>query len=316
MRRLLLSVVLVAAALYCAGAQDIILLRNGDELKAVVKEISPEEVRYTAWPEGSGPLLTLSAGDIFRITFQNGETQMFGSPATDGIYEIGDIYDRNGVKGIVVHTTDGGRHGLIMSLISPFYENWKTAKHDEKMWCSRPLASQTIGMTDDNDGMNNLRILAQAIEANGLSWDDFPAFKLCVEMGGGWYLPAINEVEYIVRAMNGGSFQYDVFALNDFNTALVNAGGTPIGIGPSEDGYDDAGGGGDSGSKYHSLFSIYKMIIPSSTEYKKMNVVKCFIVGDEWGGAVEEPEDRLFMKTWCGKNNNKGKVRIIPVHKF
>ena len=50
MRRLLLSVVLVAAALYCAGAQDIILLRNGDELKAVVKEIGTEEVRYTAWP--------------------------------------------------------------------------------------------------------------------------------------------------------------------------------------------------------------------------------------------------------------------------
>ena len=115
MRHLFLSAVLLFAALYCAGAQDIILLRDGNELKTVVKEISEEEVKYTSWPEGSGPLLTVSTGDIFKITFQNGETQMFGTAVPDGKYEIGDIYDRDGVKGIVVHTTDDGRHGLIMN---------------------------------------------------------------------------------------------------------------------------------------------------------------------------------------------------------
>lgn len=306
MRQLLLSVVLVAAALHCAGAQDIILLRNGDELKAVVKEIGTEEVRYTAWPEGSGPLLTLSADDIFRIAFQNGETQMFGSPASDSVYEIGDIYDRNGLKGIVVHTTDGGRHGLIMSLISPFYENWKTAKHDEKMWCSRSLASQAIGMTDDNDGMNNQRTLAQAIKANGLSWDDFPAFKLCVEMGDGWYLPAINEVEYIVRAMNGGSFQYDVFAQENFNTALSNAGGDPIGFCDEVYEFHYKNCGDYSDQIYHS----YKMLILSSTEYKT-GLVKCVL-----GENSDYWPDYCFRKTWSGKNENQWFVRIIPVHKF
>lgn len=306
MRRLLLSFVLVVVALHCAGAQDIILLRNGDEMKAVVKEIGTEEVRYTAWPEGSGPLLTLSAGDIFKITFQNGETQMFGSSASDGLYEIGDVYDRNGVRGIVVHTTDGGSHGLIMSLNSPFYENSKITKHDEKMWCSRPLASQTIGVTDENDGMNNLRMLAQAIEANGLSWDDFPAFKLCVEMGDGWYLPAINEVEYIVRAMNGGSFQYDVFAQGDFSTALTNAGGEPIGFFDEVYEFQNKECGDYSDQIYHS----YKMLILSSTEYKT-GLVKCVL-----GESSDNWPDYCFRKTWSGKNNNKWFVRIIAVHKF
>lgn len=181
------------------------------------------------------------------------------------------------------------------------------------MWCSRPLADQFIGMTDENDGMNNMRILEHTIEINGLTWDDFPAFKLCVEMGDGWYLPAIKEVEYIVRAMNGGSLLYDVFALNDFNAILVEAGGTPIGNVPSDDAVYSSN---DNGGKFVYIFSIYKMIIPSSTEYKKLNIVKSFVVGDEWGGTVKDADGRVFLKTWCGKNNNKGKVRIIAVHKF
>lgn len=296
MRRLLLSVVLVAAALHCAVAQDIILLRNGDELKAVVKEIGTEEVRYTAWPEGSGPLLTLSAGDIFRITFRNGETQMFGTVAPDGKYEIGDIYDRDGVKGIVVHTTDDGRHGLIMSLISsygPHDSYYMRNKNDKKMWCSRALVGQTIGMTDEDDGMNNMRILEQAIEVNGLSWDDFPAFKLCVEMGDGWYLPAFKEVEYIVRAMNGGSLLQDMFALQRFNKALVEAGGTPI---------------IPNGCMYP-----YQMYIISSTEYDR-NSVKSMYYGD--GSINTSSNSSLFVKTWCGKNYNKWNLCVFPVHKF
>ena len=296
MRQLLLSVVLVAAALHCAGAQDIILLRNGDELKAVVKEIGTEEVRYAVWPEGSGPLLTLSADDIFRITFQNGETQMFGSPASDGIYEIGDIYDRNGLKGIVVHTTDGGRHGLIMSLISQYgpHDSYKWQnKNDKKMWCSRAIVGKIIGMTDEEDGMNNLRILAQAIEANGLSWDDFPAFKLCVEMGDGWYLPAFQEVEYIVRAMNGGSLLRDIFALQRFNKLLVETGGTPI---------------IPSGHIYP-----YQMYIISSTEYDG-NSVKSICYSD--GSINIYSNSWLFVKTWCGKNYNKWDLCVFPVHKF
>ena len=300
MRQLLLSVVLVAAALHCAGAQDIILLRNGDELKAVVKEIGTEEVRYAVWPEGIGPLLTLSADDIFRITLQNGETQMFGSSASDGIYEIGDIYDRNGLKGIVVHTTDGGRHGLIMSLILPHsphhvYEKYKRfKKDDEKMWCSRAIGAQTVGLTDEEDGMNNLRILAQAIEANGLSWDDFPAFKLCVEMGDGWYLPAFQEVECIVMAMNEGSLLRDMFALQRFNSLLVETGGTPI---------------IPSGYMYP-----YPMNIVSSTEYDKV-AVKSISYGDGSSGTVTS-DAWLFAKTWTGKNYNGWSLCIIPVHKF
>ena len=60
------------------------------------------------------------------------------------IYGIGDIYDKNGIKGVVIMLTDGGRHGLIMSL-------------DEAClpWCNlhRKQQKKAMGASDRHDGM-------------------------------------------------------------------------------------------------------------------------------------------------------------------
>ena len=131
-------------------------------------------------------------------------------------YAVGDYYDFNGVKGVVCKVTEDGLHGMVVSL-------------DEVMipWSVfRKPYLRTVGAVDRTDGRVNMQIVARYIAENGLSWDDFPAFKWCREQGEGWYLPAIDEVLAIGNNFNGGTrMHYDRQARNRFNDALKEHGG-------------------------------------------------------------------------------------------
>ena len=131
-------------------------------------------------------------------------------------YAVGDYYDFNGVKGVVCKVTEDGLHGMVVSL-------------DEVMipWSVfRKPDLRTVGAVDRTDGRVNMQTVARYIAENGLSWDDFPAFKWCREQGEGWYLPAIDEVLAIGNNFNGGTrMHYDRQARNRFNDALKEHGG-------------------------------------------------------------------------------------------
>ena len=131
-------------------------------------------------------------------------------------YAVGDYYDFNGVKGVVCKVTEDGLHGMVVSL-------------DEVMipWSVfRKPDLRTVGAVDRTDGRVNMEIVARYIAENGLSWDDFPAFKWCREQGEGWYLPAIDEVLAFGNNFNGGTrMHYDRQARNRFNDALKEHGG-------------------------------------------------------------------------------------------
>ncbi len=131
-------------------------------------------------------------------------------------YAVGDYYDFNGVKGVVCKVTENGLHGMVVSL-------------DEVMipWSVfRKPDLRTVGAVDRTDGRVNMQTVARYIAENGLSWDDFPAFKWCREQGEGWYLPAIDEVLAIGNNFNGGTrMHYDRQARNRFNDALKEHGG-------------------------------------------------------------------------------------------
>ena len=49
----------------------------------------------------------------------------------DGIYQLGDYYNRNGNKGVVIKISNGGRNGKILSLDETEYWEWS----DAKQWC-------------------------------------------------------------------------------------------------------------------------------------------------------------------------------------
>jgi len=141
------------------------------------------------------------------------------SAEEETIYSIGDIYDKNGIKGVVVMLTDGGRHGLIMSLDETCLA-WSTL-HRKKV--------KNVGASDRFDGEANMRAVEKYIVDNGLSWSDFPAFEWCRAKGEGWYLPSINELWSAGTMYMGGSRTASNRRMRKhLDESVIGAGGTPL----------------------------------------------------------------------------------------
>jgi len=58
-------------------AQDIITLRNGDDIEALVQEIGTDEVKYKKFENSNGPNYTLKKSEIFMIRYVNGSKDVF-----------------------------------------------------------------------------------------------------------------------------------------------------------------------------------------------------------------------------------------------
>lgn len=69
---ILYSLLFITSICYC---QDLITLRNGDELKCSVKEVGTEEVKYKK--NDSGPLYVLKKSEIFMIKYADGTKDIF-----------------------------------------------------------------------------------------------------------------------------------------------------------------------------------------------------------------------------------------------
>ena len=74
----------------CAGslsafAQDIIVLKTGDEIKAIVQEIGIETVKYKKYTNPDGPAYTIPKSDIFMVKYESGAKDVFteGSEKTE-----------------------------------------------------------------------------------------------------------------------------------------------------------------------------------------------------------------------------------------
>ncbi len=131
-------------------------------------------------------------------------------------YTPGDIYDRDGVRGLVVVVDESGMHGLLMSF-DEMNLQWSTFRKPE--W-------KTIGASERGDGAVNMATVEQYIAEHGLSWDNFPAFKWCREKGEGWYLPSIDEMLKIGHNYNGGSrLHVNRDSRSKFNDNLRKSGG-------------------------------------------------------------------------------------------
>ena len=248
-------VALLAVALLVSGsaiAQDKLVKRTGEEMKVRVLSVTKTKVKFVR--QGTeAPVYTLPVSDIDYIEYPTGDRDTFGVakvapkevskvevkkwhgpvPGPDGRlavpleevlakeknYTIGEIYNKDGVVGIVVGLTDGGRHGVIMSL-------------DEASlaWSKLPRKSmECVGASSADDGEANQRAVAEYIACNGLSWSDFPAFEWCHKKGEGWYLPAVTEVWAAGTMYMGGSRTSPKRSLRKaFNERIKALCGTPV----------------------------------------------------------------------------------------
>lgn len=78
MKRLLLSLLMLAFAALSAQAQDLLTKQNGEELQVKVLEITPTEVRYRRTDNPDGPLITVRRADVFMIRYASGTKEVFG----------------------------------------------------------------------------------------------------------------------------------------------------------------------------------------------------------------------------------------------
>jgi hypothetical protein len=64
---------------YCLLSQDVIVLKNGGELKVKVLEVLPDLVKYKKWDNQDGPSYSESKTNIVMIKYQNGTKDVFNS---------------------------------------------------------------------------------------------------------------------------------------------------------------------------------------------------------------------------------------------
>ena len=239
-------------------AQDLLVKRNGEQMRVKILKITKKKVQFVRHGTEL-PVYTLPVSDIEYIEYPMGDRDVFNKssvsaqakettaetaeekkfvrwhgavPSPDGVsvivqeadqevktYSIGDIYEKDGIKGIVVKLENGGASGVIMSL-------------DEscKAWCTLHRKKMTaMGAVDRADGEANMKAIEQYIEKNGLSWSDFPAFEWCRAKGEGWYLPSINELWAAGTIYLGGSRTATNRRFRkSFNARLEGAGGIPL----------------------------------------------------------------------------------------
>ncbi len=79
MKKFLLSVLVVVAFANVLWAQDNIVLKSGEEIKAKVEEVGLNEIKYKRTDNPTGPLYTISKNDVLLINYQNGTKDVFAA---------------------------------------------------------------------------------------------------------------------------------------------------------------------------------------------------------------------------------------------
>jgi hypothetical protein len=85
MKKLTILFVLLTAVLV-ANAQDIITLKNGNEVRAKVTEISSSEIKYKRFENLDGPTVVIAISDVFAINYENGTREVI-NPVTQSAPE-------------------------------------------------------------------------------------------------------------------------------------------------------------------------------------------------------------------------------------
>jgi len=80
-KRIFILVVATLLSVAGAWAQDIITLRNGDDIEALVQEIGTDDVKYKKFENPNGPNYTLKKSEIFLIRYANGSKDVFKDEA-------------------------------------------------------------------------------------------------------------------------------------------------------------------------------------------------------------------------------------------
>lgn len=82
MKRTILFLAAVIGFVIVAQAQDIITLRNGEDIQALVQEINDNDIKYKKFDNPNGPNYTLKKSEVFMIRYKNGSKDVFSTEST------------------------------------------------------------------------------------------------------------------------------------------------------------------------------------------------------------------------------------------
>lgn len=123
MRNVFLKCLMFLTILFCVNsinAQDIITLKNGDEIKSKVIEVTPDLVKYKNWTNQDGPTYSLTKAEIFMIKYQNGTKDVFKETSVSNSAQNNN--DNNGSKfiGTWYHKRyDGNNNKTTLTISKP-----------------------------------------------------------------------------------------------------------------------------------------------------------------------------------------------------
>ena len=153
----------------------------------------------------SGKSLQLIDGNVSSFTVNNLQKVQSEVVKT---YNIGDIYNENGVKGIVYATNvtmSGKQWNYIFSMDQTFLE-WSTENTNNNCY--------------SNNGLYN----SQDMLSNALNPVNYPAVQWCFDHGDGWFLPSSKELNMMWDTVSGGTHDFSSAATTEFNEKMIVAG--------------------------------------------------------------------------------------------
>ncbi len=133
-------------------------------------------------------------------------------PNIASAYEIGQIYDINGAKGVVyaIKTDNQSRTWAYFFSMDEADLQWST----ETVWCNC-VASRGDWNTED-------------MLRNGTSPDMYPAAQWCIAHGDGWFMPSSQELQWMWDAISEGTHNFDNASVAAYNKLLTDNGGMPF----------------------------------------------------------------------------------------
>lgn len=114
MKRAILFILLFQFTNHIYG-QDIIVLKNGDELKAIILEVLPDLIKYKKSDNENGPTYSENKGNVFMIKYKNGTKDVFNlqTPVTS--------------TPIIINPQEEKKENAIKKLESYFVNYFRTA---------------------------------------------------------------------------------------------------------------------------------------------------------------------------------------------
>ena len=133
-------------------------------------------------------------------------------PNIASAYEIGQIYDINGAKGVAyaIKTDNQSRTWAYFFSMDEADLQWST----ENVWCNC-VASRGDWNTED-------------MLRNGTSPDMYPAAQWCIAHGDGWFMPSSQELQWMWDAISEGTHNFDNASVAAYNKLLTDNDGMPF----------------------------------------------------------------------------------------